>query len=305
MPRGTIKVVRTVKDVRKVVAAWRKAGETVALIPTMGALHDGHLQLVRQTQARSDRTVTSIFVNPTQFAPHEDLTKYPRDEAGDLAQLASVGCDLVWAPGPAEMYPDGFATRIVPAGAALGLESDFRPHFFGGVATVCCKLFTQVAPDIAMFGEKDYQQLQVVRQMVRDLDLPLTIVDAPTIREADGLAMSSRNKYLDASQRRMAPALYRVIRALADEVAALRDKATPARIAKLMTAARAELLAAGFDTVDYVEVRDAATLQPAAPGRPLRVLAAAWLGKTRLIDNVAVGAKGVRRGNSPSPHHSS
>ena len=211
MPRHAVKVARTVKDLRKVVAVWRKAGERVALIPTMGALHDGHLALVKQAQKRAERTVASIFVNPAQFAPHEDLAKYPRDEAGDLAKLKTVDCDLVWAPGGAEMYPDGFATRIVPAGAAGGLESDFRPHFFGGVATVCCKLFTQVGPDFAIFGEKDYQQLQVVRQMVRDLDLPLKIIGAKTIRETDGLAMSSRNKYLDAGQRRIAPAIHRAI----------------------------------------------------------------------------------------------
>ena len=189
LPRAAVKVVRSVKDLRKTVTAWRKAGETVGLVPTMGALHEGHLQLVRIAKSKCDRAVASIFVNPTQFAPHEDLAKYPRDEAGDLAKLKSVDCDLVWAPGVAEMYPDGFATRIVPTGAAQGLESDFRPHFFGGVCTVCCKLFTQVGPDIALFGEKDYQQLQVVKQMVRDLDLPLTIVGAETIREADGLAM--------------------------------------------------------------------------------------------------------------------
>lgn len=290
MPRTAVKVVRTVKDLRKTVAAWRKAGETVGLIPTMGALHEGHLQLVKIAKARCDRAVTSIFVNPTQFAPHEDLAKYPRDEAGDLAKLKSVDCDLVWAPGVAEMYPDGFATRIVPAGAAEGLESDFRPHFFGGVATVCCKLFTQVGPDIAMFGEKDYQQIQVVKQMVRDLDLPLTIVGAETIREPDGLAMSSRNKYLDGRQRRIAPAIHAAIREVAREVAALGAKATLSKMDMLTGRASAAILAAGFDKVDYVAVRDAGNLGLPEPakGRALRVLAAAWLGKTRLIDNVAV-----------------
>ena len=161
---------------------------------------------------RCTRAVVSIFVNPAQFAPHEDFDRYPRDEAGDLAKLASVGCDAVWAPTLSEMYAEGFATRIVPAGAAEGLESDFRPHFFGGVATVCCKLFTQVLPDVAVFGEKDYQQLMVVTQMVRDLDLPLEIVGAPTVREADGLAMSSRNAYLSADERRIAPTLNRAHR---------------------------------------------------------------------------------------------
>ncbi len=290
MKRQPVKVVRTVADLRKVVVGWRKSGEKVALIPTMGALHDGHLQLVRTAQKRARRTVTSIFVNPAQFAPHEDLARYPRDEAGDLAKLKTVDCDLVWAPGPAEMYPEGFATRVVPAGAAEGLETDYRPHFFGGVATVCCKLFTQVGPEFAMFGEKDYQQLQVVKQMVADLNLPLKIIGVPTIREKDGLAMSSRNKYLDESQRRIAPAIQRAIKRLADECAALGVALTSARIAKLAEAARAEIAAAGFDTVDYVEVRDAVTLKPVdgKSGRPMRVLAAAWLGKTRLIDNVAV-----------------
>jgi pantoate--beta-alanine ligase len=227
--------------------------------------------------------VVSIFVNPTQFAPNEDFARYPRDEAGDLAKLAGVACDLVWSPEAAQMYADGFATRIVPSGAAESLESDFRPHFFAGVATVCCKLFNQVGPDIAVFGEKDYQQLCVVRQMVRDLDLPLAIVGAPTVREVDGLAMSSRNAYLAPEQRRAAPAMHRAIASVAARVAA---GEAPAHAAQ---DARAELVRAGFDPIDYVEVRDAETLRPAGEAsRPLRVLAAAWLGKTRLIDNVAV-----------------
>ena len=208
---GAVPVVRSLVPLRAQVAAWRATGESVALIPTMGALHRGHLELVRLAKARCRRAVASIFVNPTQFAPHEDFDRYPRDEAGDLAELATVECDLVWAPDKAWMYPEGFATRIVPEGAAEGLESAFRPHFFAGVATVCCKLFTQVAPDIAVFGEKDYQQLCVVRQMVRDLDLPLDIVALPTVREPDGLALSSRNAYLSADERTVAPLLYRVI----------------------------------------------------------------------------------------------
>ena len=206
-----IPVIRAIADLRAQVRAWRGRGDSVALIPTMGALHEGHLQLVRLARARAKRAVVSIFVNPTQFAPHEDFDRYPRDEAGDLAKLAGVGCDVVWGPTLKVMYAEGFATRIVPAGAAEGLESDFRPHFFGGVATVCCKLFTQVLPDIAVFGEKDYQQLMVVTQMVRDLDLPLEIVGAPTVREADGLAMSSRNAYLSAEERRAAPTMHRAI----------------------------------------------------------------------------------------------
>jgi pantoate--beta-alanine ligase len=277
-----IPVIRAISDLRRQVGAWREARETVALVPTMGALHEGHLQLVRLARSRCSRAVVSIFVNPTQFAPHEDFDRYPRDEAGDLAKLASVGCDAVWAPTRSEMYAEGFATRVVPAGAAEGLESDFRPHFFGGVATVCCKLFTQVLPDVAVFGEKDYQQLVVVKQMVRDLNLPLEIVGAPTVREADGLAMSSRNAYLSADERRAAPTLNRAIREVAGKVAG------GSHVEQATAAAKAALTAAGFGKIDYVEVRDAETLKPAQPGRPLRVLAAVWLGKTRLIDNVGV-----------------
>ena len=280
---GTVPVLRSVSTLRAQVKSWRARAETVALVPTMGALHAGHLELVRLAKARCSRAVVSIFVNPAQFAPNEDFDRYPRDEAGDLAKLAGAGCDLVWSPGRAEMYPEGFATRITPAGAAEGLESDFRPHFFGGVATVCCKLFTQVAPDIAVFGEKDYQQLAVVRQMVRDLDLPLEIVGLPTVREADGLAMSSRNAYLSLDQRRTAPTIHAVITAVAE--AARRGAA----IDKAVAEGKKALESAGFK-VDYLEVRDAETLKAAEPGtqRPLRVLAAAWLGKTRLIDNIAI-----------------
>ncbi|KAB2919772.1 MAG: pantoate--beta-alanine ligase [Hyphomicrobiaceae bacterium] len=280
---GSVPVVRTVSGLRAAVKAWRAAGESVALVPTMGALHEGHLTLVRLAKEKCARVVVSIFVNPAQFAPHEDFDRYPRDEAGDLAKLADIGCDLVWGPDRGEMYPEGFATRIVPGGAAEGLESDFRPHFFGGVATVCCKLFTQVLPDIAVFGEKDYQQLCVVRRLVRDLDLPLEIVGAPTVREADGLAMSSRNAYLTPEQRRIAPTLHK---AIANAAAAVSSGAAPEAAAM---EARGQILAAGFDKVDYVEVRDAGTLAPATTGtgRPLRVLAAACLGKTRLIDNIA------------------
>jgi pantoate--beta-alanine ligase len=231
--------------------------------------------------------VASIFVNPTQFAPHEDFERYPRDEAGDLARLAEVGCDLVWAPARSAMYPEGFATRIVPGGTAEGLETDFRPHFFAGVATVCCKLFNQVAPDVAVFGEKDYQQLCVVRQMVRDLDLPLQIVGYPTVRESDGLAMSSRNAYLSAEERRIAPLLHRTIVTVAHAVDAAGGVGEAA-----IAEGKAALESAGFK-VDYLEVRDAETLRPAPPGteRPLRVLVAAWLGKTRLIDNVGAGLR--------------
>lgn len=272
-----VEIVRTISELRAAVAAWRQAGDSVALVPTMGALHEGHLTLVRTGLTRAARVVVSIFVNPTQFAPHEDLDRYPRDEAGDVAKLASAGASLVWAPTVEIMYPPGSATRIDVQGAALPLEGEFRPHHFGGVATVCCKLFSAVTPDVALFGEKDFQQLAVVRQMVRDLNLPLKIRGVPTVREADGLALSSRNAYLSAEERRIAPLLYKVI----SDVARGADP----------NEAGQRLLAAGFTKIDYIAVRDAETLAPfdAKSGRPGRVLAAVWLGKTRLIDNVAAG----------------
>jgi pantoate--beta-alanine ligase len=280
----SVPFTRTVRDLRAITAGWRKAGETIGLIPTMGALHAGHLELVRIARKHCARAVVSIFVNPAQFAPTEDFDTYPRTWESDLAQLATVGCDLVWSPERLEMYPDRFDTRIEPKGAALGLETDFRPHFFGGVATVCCKLFTQVGPDIAVFGEKDYQQLCVVRQMVRDLNLPLRIEGAETVREADGLAMSSRNRNLTPAERANAVTIHHVIQAIAGVAAKGADPA--AAIAE----GKARLTRAGFGPIDYVEVRDGETLKPIDPGSPRkkRVLAAAWLGKTRLIDNVAV-----------------
>ncbi|MEZ5849861.1 MAG: pantoate--beta-alanine ligase [Hyphomicrobiaceae bacterium] len=284
MAQSKIAVVSTLEDLRACVAGWRRAGQTVAVIPTMGALHEGHLELVRVAQRRCDRTITSIFVNPTQFAPNEDFAKYPRTFEDDCAKLAAIGGDLVWAPTAGEMYADGFATRVVPEGAAGGLETDFRPHFFNGVATVCCKLFNQTRADVAMFGEKDYQQLCVIRQMVRDLDLPVEIVGVETVREGDGLAMSSRNRYLSAEERARAVTIHTVIRQVAE--AASQGAAIDAAIAQGRTA----LAAAGFGKIDYIAVRDAATLQDwdAASGRAGRVLVAAWLGTTRLIDNVAV-----------------
>ncbi len=312
MARAKPEVVRTVAELRRVVAGWRRDGRRVALVPTMGALHRGHLALVRRAATLAERTVVSIFVNPTQFAPHEDLARYPRDEAADLAGLAAEPCDLIWAPEDAEMYPEGFATRVVPAGAALGLEADVRPHFFAGVATVCAKLFGAAAPDLAVFGEKDYQQLCVIKQMVRDLDMNLEIVAEPTVREADGLALSSRNAYLSAAERRIAPALYRVLAEVAPKAAAITrgedagsrsqrprprplvpDPLAPGEpqlplLEVLCEGAARALTQAGFTKVDYVAVREADTLKVISrtTDRPLRVLAAAWLGATRLIDNV-------------------
>ncbi|WP_295557157.1 pantoate--beta-alanine ligase [uncultured Hyphomicrobium sp.] len=269
-----MEIVRTISHLRHAVGQWRAAGDRVALVPTMGALHAGHIGLVGAALSMADKVVVSIFVNPTQFAPHEDLDRYPRDEAGDVGKLAGAGAHLVWAPAVSEIYPDGFATRIVPEGAALPLEGAFRPHHFGGVATVVCKLILSALPDVALFGEKDFQQLAVIRQMVRDLALPVAIQGVPTVREDDGLALSSRNAYLSENDRYIAPMLYKAI----SEVARGRDPREAAEA----------LIAAGFARVDYIDVRDAETLAPFVPGsgRPGRVLAAAWLGKTRLIDNV-------------------
>jgi pantoate--beta-alanine ligase len=265
---------------RQTVAAWRQAGETIALVPTMGALHDGHLALVRLAKTKADRAVVSIFVNPTQFAPHEDLARYPRDEAGDLAKLATAGADIAWIPTVPEMYRDGAATMIEPRGAALGLEGAFRPGHFAGVATVCMKLFNQVTPDLAIFGEKDFQQLAVIRQTVRDLDLKLDVLGMPTIREADNLALSSRNAYLSADERQIAPMLNKaLVQATADIRSGMTAEAAEER-------ARNTVLSSGFQKVDYIAARDAMTLGPYENGRPGRLLAAAWLGKTRLIDNI-------------------
>jgi pantoate--beta-alanine ligase len=281
-------ILREIAPLRTTTAAWRAGGEEIALVPTMGALHEGHLALVAQAAKWAPRVVVSIFVNPAQFAPHEDFDRYPRTEEADVARLAGTGASLVWAPTATEMYPAGFATRIAPGGAAEGLESDFRPHFFGGVTTVVAKLFNQVRPDYAVFGEKDYQQLCVVRQLVRDLDMafgaaPLQIVGLPTIREGDGLALSSRNRYLTPAERAIAPAMHR---AMQEAASAIRAGAEPSAA---VTKATDMIHSAGFAKIDYVAVRDAATLSATlAPGRPLRLLAAAWLGQTRLIDNIAV-----------------
>lgn len=280
----TVNIVRTVRDLRKATAKWRGRGQTVALVPTMGALHAGHIALVKLAKKKVDKAVVSIFVNPTQFAANEDLSRYPRDEAGDLKKLAEASADLVWAPNLEEMYPEGFSSAVRAGSTSKDLEGAFRPGHFDGVATVCAKLFNQVGPDIAIFGQKDFQQLTVLRQMVRDLDMPLKLIGAPTKRDTDGLALSSRNAYLSDAERAVAPALYAVIRTLA------KDVANGADVPEGITDAKRKLTAAGFAKIDYIEVRDAETLEPAstASGRPIRVLAACWLGKTRLIDNVAV-----------------
>jgi pantoate--beta-alanine ligase len=276
-------VDRTIAALRGRVAKWRKAGARIALVPTMGALHEGHLALVRAAREKADRVIVSIFVNPTQFAPTEDFGSYPRDEAADLKKLAAAGADAVFAPSVAEIYPEGFATSVAVAGPAEGLESDFRPHFFGGVATVVAKLLLSCLPDIALFGEKDYQQLMVIRRMAADLAIPVEIVGHETIRETDGLALSSRNAYLSPEKRKTAPLLHHAL----DQAAAAIRAGVAGGIA--VAAARDDLASAGF-RVDYVELRNAETLGHVADPRrePLRILAAAWLGKTRLIDNIPV-----------------
>lgn len=289
--KSPIKTVRQPGALKKAIRKLRDSNNRIALVPTMGALHDGHLALVKRALREADRTVVSIFVNPGQFGQNEDLATYPRDEEEDLKALKALGVDLVWAPTSDVMYPPGFATQIIPEGAATGLESDFRPHFFQGVATVVLKLFNQVAPDIAVFGEKDYQQLCVIRQLVRDLDLDIEILAEPTIREKDGLAMSSRNAYLSKQQRALAPVLHQTLREYANDLETRSDTAA------MRTKARLQLLEAGFDKVDYVEARDAKTLGPFNRGEnaPGRVLAAAWIKSTRLIDNVPIKAKRAAR----------
>jgi len=275
-----IAVVRTVGALRREVAAWRRGGAKIGLVPTMGALHEGHLSLACIAKDQADRVVVSIFVNPKQFAPHEDFERYPRDLDGDLSQLAPTGVELVYVPEGDVIYPDGFATKISVAGVGTGLEADFRPHFFDGVATVVTKLLVQCGPDIAVFGEKDYQQLLVIRRLVRDLDLPVTILAAPIVREADGLARSSRNRYLNPSQRKIAGSLN--VR-LADAAAGISQGDD---IGTTLIRCRSALLKGGFDRVDYVELRDAESLAPMTWfDRPARLLAAVWIGTTRLIDN--------------------
>jgi len=278
------RVVRTVPALRRAVMPWRTAGERIALVPTMGALHAGHLALVQAARRRARRIVVSIFVNPTQFAPHEDFGSYPRTLAADLAALADLSVDLVWAPSAEVMYPPGFATRIVPEGpAAAGLEDRFRPHFFTGVATVVGKLLIQCMPDFAMFGEKDYQQLKVVTRLTQDLDLPVRIIPVPTVREPDGLALSSRNAYLNPLERAAAPALQRVLAHCAGEIT------RGELLARVLDEGGAAIESAGF-VLDYLEARHAETLAPIASAKdgPVRLLVAAKLGKTRLIDNVGV-----------------
>jgi pantoate--beta-alanine ligase len=278
------RIVHTLPALRRALARWRDSGESIALVPTMGALHEGHLALVRLARRRARRVVVSIFVNPAQFAPNEDLASYPRTLDTDVKALAGAGVDLIWTPPVETMYTPGFATRIVPEGPAkVGLEDAFRPHFFGGVAIVVSKLLIQCLPNVAVFGEKDFQQLMVVTRLAADLDLPVKIVGAPIVRESDGLAMSSRNAYLSPPERAAAPTLCRVLKQCAAAIA------RGDRIARVLDEGGAEIEQAGFQ-LDYLEARNAATLgkiESTADG-PLRLLVAARIGRTRLIDNVAV-----------------
>ncbi|HEX8661731.1 MAG TPA: pantoate--beta-alanine ligase [Brevundimonas sp.] len=284
---ASLPVVRTVAALREQVSAWKRQGFTVGFVPTMGALHEGHLTLVREAGRRADRVVASVFVNPTQFAAHEDLATYPRREAQDAEMLAGAGCHLLFAPTVGEMYPEGFATAVSVGGPSAGLETDFRPHFFGGVAVVVAKLLNQVQADVAVFGEKDYQQLMVVRRMARDLDIPTDIVGSPTERDGHGLALSSRNAYLNEAELETARRLNGVLAEAGVQATARRPLAAVERDA------HAALLKAGFERIDYVAVRRADDLAPFRDGvvdSPARILAAAWLGRTRLIDNMAVAA---------------
>lgn len=278
-----MKILRTVEDLRAEVRGWKSAGEKVGVVPTMGALHEGHLSLVRAAKAGADRVIVTIFVNPTQFNNPDDLLKYPRTEEADAALLAPLGVDAVFAPAPEGVYPQGFATRVIVSGVAEPLEGALRPGHFEGVATVVAKLFGMTQADRAFFGQKDWQQLQVVRRMVADLNMAAEVVGCETLREADGLAMSSRNVRLSAEARVVAPALHRAMLVAAE---AIRSGALPA--AALAEAEQA-VVAAGYERVEYIALHDAETLAPAADlSRPVRMLAAAWLGGVRLIDNIAV-----------------
>ena len=282
MPHG-VPIVRTVEELRRAMQPWRAQGLRTGLVPTMGALHDGHAELVAQGLRRADRIVVTIFVNPAQFGPGEDFALYPRDERADTARLATAGAHLVFAPEPREIYPESFCTTVSVAGPAkAGLEDRFRPHFFDGVTTIVAKLFVQANCDYAMFGEKDYQQLKVVTRMALDLEIATKIVAVPTVREPDGLAMSSRNAYLSDEDRERAPLLHRAL----SEAAEATRAGTPT--GQAAAAAEGKLAEAGF-RVDYVTARNAETLVGLRePGEPVRLLGAAWLGRTRLIDNMGV-----------------
>ena len=278
------KIVRTIEGLRRETAKWRNDDLTIAIVPTMGALHEGHLTLVAEGLEHADRVIVTIFVNARQFGANEDLSRYPRDETGDVAKLAAAGAHLIFAPSADEIYGENFATTVALKGPAkANLEDKFRPHFFDGVATIVAKLFIQSGADFAIFGQKDYQQLQVVTRMARDLDMPIEVIGVPTVRAPDGLALSSRNQYLTKTERLQATAIYKSLNQAAEKI---RQGTDPQ---KAMRAASRSLTTLGFK-VDYVTARNTETL--AVPishsDEPLRLLAAAWIGKTRLIDNIEV-----------------
>lgn len=277
-----MQTIRTLSDLRDTISGFRAAGERIAFVPTMGALHAGHMALVAEAKLAAARVVVSIFVNPTQFGPNEDLSRYPRKELADARMLSEAGVDALWMPPVEVMYPDGHATRVTVAGVSEPLDGAARPGHFDGVATVVAKLFNQVKPDIALFGEKDFQQLAVIRRMVADLDFDIDIRGVPTQRDDDGLALSSRNAYLAPEDRAAAIALPRALGVAARAIEKGED------VEAALAAARASLEAAGF-AVDYVELVDAATLAAPVAGQPRRLLAAAKIGGTRLIDNIPVG----------------
>lgn len=279
----SIPIIRTLADLRKTVAAWRHDGLKIAVVPTMGALHQGHLSLVRAALDRADRVIVTLFVNPKQFNSQADLAAYPRTEHDDAAKLAPLGAHVLYAPHASEMYPEGFSTTVSVAGVSKGLCGAYRPGHFDGVATVVTKLFLQTGADLAFFGEKDFQQLHVVRRLARDLDIPIEIVACPTVREVDGLAMSSRNQHLTPAQRRVAPMLAAVLFEAAERLA----EGAPSK--SVLAEAGEAICAAGCDRLEYLELRAEEDLSPLCTAdRPARVLVAAWLGNVRLIDNVSV-----------------
>lgn len=281
---AVVTTVRSIAELRRAVAGWRRNDESIGLVPTMGALHEGHLALVRRARADNRRSIVTLFVNPTQFGPNEDLAAYPRTEEADRNKLKSLGVDLLFAPAASEMYAADAATTVSVSGLTEHLCGPFRPGHFAGVATIVTKLLLQSLPDSAYFGEKDFQQLQVIRRLARDLDIPVHIVGVPTVRDADGLALSSRNSYLSPTERAVAAVLPRTLAAIAENLAKERGEVAPD-----LSWGREQLRSAGFTKIDYVEVCDTDTLQPVAKVTgPARVFGAAWLGRTRLIDNMAL-----------------
>lgn len=284
-----IQRLRTVDELRAQVKAWRAEGLRIGFVPTMGSLHAGHLALVEMALSQADRVVVSIFVNPTQFAPHEDLDAYPRTEDEDCAKLAEIGCHLAYIPKLREMYAENASTIVRVGGISQGLCGESRPHFFEGVATVVSKLLMQCAPDLAIFGEKDYQQLLVIRRMVRDLSIPVEIIGGPIVREDDGLAMSSRNVYLNRKERKIAGQLNKILKKMNEELLSASSVQDVLELAKPM------ILDAGFSSIDYLEIRDATNLEPLSEiDKPARIFAAVWMGKTRLIDNWPIGPENTK-----------